>query len=30
MRNMKHWQDPLNALVGDWLVLSPWALGHGL
>ena len=27
MRNMKHWQDPLNALVGAWLVLSPWAMG---
>jgi hypothetical protein len=24
---MKHWQDPLNALVGAWLVLSPWAMG---
>ena len=24
---MKHWQDPVNALLGAWLVLSPWALG---
>lgn len=27
MRKMKHWQDPLNALVGAWLVLSPWVMG---
>lgn len=27
MKQMKHWQDPVNALVGVWLVLSPWALG---
>lgn len=27
MRNMKHWQDPLNALIGAWMVLSPWVLG---
>lgn len=27
MRNMKHWQDPLNALIGAWLALSPWVLG---
>src|SRR5574337_94369 len=27
MRNMKHWQDPLNALLGAWMVLSPWVLG---
>lgn len=27
MRNMKHWQDPLNALLGAWLALSPWVLG---
>jgi len=24
---MKHWQDPVNAVLGAWLVLSPWALG---
>ena len=24
---MKHWQDPVNALLGAWLVLSPWLLG---
>lgn len=27
MRNMRHWQDPLNALLGAWLALSPWVLG---
>jgi hypothetical protein len=27
MKQMKHWQDPMNALVGVWLILSPWALG---
>jgi len=24
---MKHWQDPVTALLGVWLILSPWALG---
>ena len=24
MRQVKHWQDPVNALLGVWLVLSPW------
>ena len=27
MRQMKHWQDPVTALLGAWLVLSPWAVG---
>jgi hypothetical protein len=27
MKQMKHWQDPVNGLVGVWLILSPWALG---
>lgn len=26
MMQMKHWQDPANALLGAWLILSPWAL----
>ena len=31
MARVKHWQDPVNALVGIWLVLSPWVLGfHGV
>jgi hypothetical protein len=24
---MKHWQDPVTALLGAWLILSPWILG---
>lgn len=27
MKQLKHWQDPVNALVGVWLVISPWVLG---
>ena len=27
MKQVKHWQDPVNALLGAWLVLSPWAMG---
>jgi hypothetical protein len=27
MTHMKHWQDPVNAMLGAWLVLSPWVLG---
>ncbi|MEO7399765.1 MAG: SPW repeat protein [Polaromonas sp.] len=27
MKQPKHWQDPLNALLGAWVILSPWALG---
>ena len=27
MMQMKHWQDPVNALLGAWLILAPWALG---
>jgi hypothetical protein len=27
MKQLKHWQDLVNALVGVWLILSPWALG---
>lgn len=27
MRRVKHWQDPVNALLGAWLIVSPWALG---
>ena len=26
MKRMKHWQDPLNGLLGAWLVVSPWVL----
>ncbi|WP_332775981.1 SPW repeat protein [Polaromonas sp.] len=27
MKELKHWQDPLNALIGVGVILSPWALG---
>lgn len=27
MKQLKHWQDAVNVLLGAWLVLSPWALG---
>lgn len=27
MRQLKHWQDPVNGLLGAWLILSPWILG---
>jgi hypothetical protein len=27
MKPLKHWQDPVNAVVGAWLVVSPWVLG---
>jgi len=28
MTQAKRWQDAVNAGVGVWLVLSPWALGY--
>jgi hypothetical protein len=27
MKRIKHWQDPVNACLGAWLVSSPWVLG---
>jgi hypothetical protein len=27
MKQMKHWQDPVNAVLGAWLILSPWVVG---
>lgn len=27
MKQLKHWQDPVNAILGIWLIISPWALG---
>jgi hypothetical protein len=27
MTHWKHWQDPVNGLLGTWLILSPWILG---
>jgi heme/copper-type cytochrome/quinol oxidase subunit 3 len=28
MVRLKHWQDAVNAVLGAWLVLSPWAIGY--
>jgi heme/copper-type cytochrome/quinol oxidase subunit 3 len=28
MKRLKHWQDAVNAVLGAWLVLSPWAIGY--
>lgn len=25
--SVKHWQDPVNAVLGVWLIVVPWALG---
>ncbi|MBS76685.1 SPW repeat protein [Variovorax sp.] len=27
MKQVKHWQDPVNVVLGVWLVVSPWVLG---
>jgi peptidoglycan/LPS O-acetylase OafA/YrhL len=27
MKQVKHWQDPVNAAAGVWLIVSPWVLG---
>jgi hypothetical protein len=27
MRQLKHWQDPVSALLGVWLIVAPWLLG---
>jgi ABC-type branched-subunit amino acid transport system permease subunit len=27
MKRVKHWQDAVNAILGLWLIASPWALG---
>ena len=27
MKRVKHWQDAVTALLGAWLVVSPWVLG---
>lgn len=28
MNHVKHWQDPVNCLLGLWFVLSPWVVGY--
>lgn len=25
---MKHWQDPVNLVLGLWMIISPWVLGY--
>lgn len=25
---VKHWQDPVNLVLGLWMLASPWALSH--
>ena len=25
---VKHWQDPVNLVLGLWMVISPWILAH--
>ena len=27
MKQVKHWQDPVNIVLGVWLIVSPWVLG---
>jgi len=27
MKQWKHWQDPVDGLLGAWLIVSPWVLG---
>ena len=27
MKQWKHWQEPVNGLLGAWLILVPWILG---
>ena len=26
MKQLKHWQDPVNALIGVWTIASPWIM----
>jgi hypothetical protein len=28
MKQLKHWQDAVNVVLGAWLALSPWAMGY--
>jgi hypothetical protein len=30
MKPLKHWQDAANAVLGAWLLLSPWALAYAI
>ena len=26
--NVKHWQDPVNLVLGLWMLVSPWVLAY--
>ena len=26
--SIKHWQDPINLILGIWMIVSPWALNY--
>ncbi len=28
MRRVRHWQDPVTALVGAWMVVAPWVIDY--
>lgn len=28
MKPLKHWRDPVSALIAVFLILSPWVLGY--
>ena len=28
IKQLLHWQDPVDLVLGVWLALSPWVLGH--
>ena len=28
MEKVKHWEDPLNLVLGLWMLVSPWLLDH--
>jgi heme/copper-type cytochrome/quinol oxidase subunit 3 len=28
MKRIKHWQDPINIVIGIWLIASPWVIGY--
>lgn len=28
MKQLKHWQDPVNAVLGLFLAISPWLVGY--
>ena len=27
-RKVKHWQDPVNLILGIWMLISPWVLNY--